>query len=211
MKRLFILAAVAALAFGVSASAQHFDNTRLGITAGVTSSSSKVKDVDSKSISLYHAGLALEIPLGGGFAIQPEAIYQVKGMNLSNWGGSTTADIGKSFETRVGYVEIPVQIQWGPDLVAFRPYGFVEPFVGYKISDISEGEAKDLGTYLQTVEYGMSLGAGLDISHFQLSAKYFWNFGNIYKGDISETGNTIKNLKDGNNFNGFAVSVAIFF
>ena len=33
----------------------------------------------------------------------------------------------------------------------------------------------------------------------------------IYKGDISETGNTIKNLKDGNNFNGFAVSVAIFF
>ena len=57
----------------------------------------------------------------------------------------------------------------------------------------------------------MSLGAGLDISHFQLSAKYFCNFGNIYKGDISETVNTIKNLKDGNNFNGFAVSVAIFF
>lgn len=208
MKRLFILAAVAALAFGVSASAQHFDNTRLGITAGVTSSSSKVKDVDSKSISLYHAGLALEIPLGGGFAIQPEAIYQVKGMNLSNWGGSTTADIGKSFETRVGYVEIPVQIQWGPDLVAFRPYGFVEPFVGYQVSS---GGDQTLKSELQKVEYGMSLGAGIEIWHLQVSGKYFWNFGDVYKGDISKTGSTITGLKDGNTFNGLAISVALFF
>ena len=125
---MFILAAIATLAFSVSAAAQHYDYTRFGITGGVTSSSSKVKNVDSKSISLYHAGIAFEIPLGAGFAIQPEVLYQVKGMSLNNWGDSTTGEIGKSFETKVGFVEVPVQIQWGPDLVAFRPYGFVEPF-----------------------------------------------------------------------------------
>ena len=211
MKKFFVAAMAAVLAFSLNVSAQHYNNARFGITGGLTSASGKIKDVDTKSISQYHAGIALEIPMGAGFAIQPEVIYQVKGMSLDKWGDATGKDITGSFETKVGYIEVPVQIQWGPDLVAFRPYGFVEPFVGYKISDISEGEAKDLGTYLQTVEYGMSLGAGLDISHFQLSAKYFWNFGNIYKGDISETGNTIKNLKDGNNFNGFAVSLAIFF
>ena len=70
MKRLAIALAVAALAFGVNMSAQHFDNTRFGITAGVTSSSSKIKNVDTKSISLFHAGVALEAPLGGGVAIQ---------------------------------------------------------------------------------------------------------------------------------------------
>ena len=26
-------------------------------------------------------------------------------------------------------------IQWGPDLMAFRPYVFAEPFVGYQIED----------------------------------------------------------------------------
>ena len=209
MRRLFALAAaVAALTFSVTANAQHYDNTRFGITAGVTSSSSKVKDVDSKSISLYHAGLALEIPLGAGFAIQPEAIYQVKGMSLSNFGESTTSAIGNSFETKVGFVEIPVQIQWGPDLMVFRPYGFIEPFVGYQISS---GGDKTLKSELQKVEYGMSLGAGLDIWRLQVSAKYFWNFGDVYKSDLGKTGDVITGLKDGNTFNGFAVSAAIFF
>ena len=174
----------------------------------MTSSSSKVKNVDSKSISLYHAGIAFEIPLGAGFAIQPEVLYQVKGMSLNNWGDSTTGQIGKSFETKVGFVEVPVQIQWGPDLVAFRPYGFVEPFAGYQISS---GGDQTLKSELQKVEYGMSLGAGIDIWHLQVAAKYFWNFGSVYKSDLKETGNTITGLKDGNTFNGFAISVAIFF
>ncbi|MBQ6286659.1 MAG: PorT family protein [Bacteroidales bacterium] len=211
MKKMFIAAIAVALAFSANVSAQEYNNVRFGITGGLTSASGKIKDVDSKSISQYHAGVALEIPMGAGFAIQPEVLYQVKGMSLDKWADASGKDITGSFETNVGYVEVPVQIQWGPDLVAFRPYGFVEPYVGYKIHDKSEGFAKDLGSHLQTLEYGMSLGAGIDISHFQISAKYFWNFGNIYKGDISETGNTIKNLKDGNNFNGFAVSLAIFF
>lgn len=211
MKRLFVAVAVAALAFSVNSSAQHFDNTRFGVTAGVTSSSTKIKEVDTKSISMYHAGLAFEIPLGAGFALQPELLYQVKGMALNNWGSATTGDIGKSFETKVGFVEVPIQLQWGPDLVAFRPYGFVEPFIGYQISANGKGEAKSFNDQLQKTEYGMSLGAGLDIWKIQVSAKYFWNFGSVYKSDISKTGSTIGGILDGNNFNGFAISAAIFF
>lgn len=211
MKRLGIALAVAALAFGVNMSAQHFDNTRFGITAGVTSSSSKIKNVDTKSISLFHAGVALEAPLGGGFAIQPEILYQVKGLSLDKWGDSTGNQIAEGFQTKVGFVEVPVQIQWGPDLVAFRPYGFVEPFIGYQISSNGKGEAKSLSKELQKMEYGLSLGAGLDISHIQLSAKYFWNFGSVYKSDVAKTGSTIGGILDGNNFNGFAISAAFFF
>ena len=211
MKRLGIALAVAALAFGVNMSAQHFDNTRFGITAGVTSSSSKIKHVDTKSISLFHAGVALEAPLGGGFAIQPEILYQVKGLSLDKWGDSTGNQIAEGFQTKVGFVEVPVQIQWGPDLVAFRPYGFVEPFIGYQISSNGKGEAKSLSKELQKMEYGLSLGAGLDISHIQLSAKYFWNFGSVYQSDVAKTGSTIGGILDGNNFNGFAISAAFFF
>ena len=211
MKKTMIAALVATLAFTFNVSAQHYNNARFGITGGITSSSGKVKEVDTKSISLYHAGVALEIPAGAGFAIQPEVLYQVKGMSLDKWGDNTGSDISKSFETKVGYVEVPVQIQWGPDLVAFRPYAFVEPFVGYQITTKGEDEIRTVGSEFEKVEYGMSLGAGIDISHFQISAKYFWNFGNVYKGDVNQTGNTIKQLKDGNNFNGVAISLAIFF
>ena len=211
MKKVAIALAVAALAFGVTMSAQHFDNTRFGITAGVTSSSSKIKNVDTKSISLFHAGVALEAPLGGGFAIQPEILYQVKGLSLDKWGDSTGNQIAEGFQTKVGFVEVPVQIQWGPDLVAFRPYGFVEPFIGYQISSNGKGEAKSLSKELQKMEYGLSLGAGLDISHIQLSAKYFWNFGSVYQSDVAKTGSTIGGILDGNNFNGFAISAAFFF
>ena len=71
----------------------------------------------------------------------------------------------------------------------------------------NKDEIKSVDTELVKVEYGMSLGAGIDISHFQISAKYFWNFGNVYKGDINKTGTAIKDF----NFNGFAISVALFF
>lgn len=210
MKKAIIAAIAAAFVFNISVSAQHYNNARGGIVGGVTSSSTKIKDVTTKSISMYHAGVVAEFPLGGGFAIQPELIYNMKGMALNKMGDSSVNDAAKSLETKVGYIELPVQIQWGPDLVAFRPYGFVEPFVGYQISAKSD-EVTTVGDEILKTEYGMSLGAGIDISHFQVSAKYFWNFGKIYKGDIKNTANTITGLKDGNNFNGFVISLAIFF
>ena len=83
--------------------------------------------------------------------------------------------------------------------------------MGYKISSNGKGEAKSLSKELQKMEYGLSLGAGLDISHIQLSAKYFWNFGSVYQSDVAKTGSTIGGILDGNNFNGFAISAAFFF
>ena len=211
MKKIAIAAAIMAFAFSVNSNAQHFDYTRFGLTGGVTSSSTKIKDVTSKSISMYHAGLALEIPLGNGFAVQPELIYQIKGLSLDRLGDSSFQEVGDSFEAKVGFVELPVQIQWGPDLLVFRPYGFVEPFIGYRISSSGKGEASSINSELQKLEYGLSLGAGIDIWKIQLAAKYFWNFGSVYKSDVKKTGSTIGGIVDGNNFNGFAISVALFF
>ncbi|MBR4756040.1 MAG: PorT family protein [Bacteroidales bacterium] len=210
MKKAIFAALAAAFVFNVGVYAQQYNNVRGGIVGGVTSSSTKLKEVTTKSISKYHIGVVGEFPLGAGFAIQPELIYQMKGMALNNMGESTVNDAAKSLETKFGYIELPVQIQWGPDLVAFRPYGFIEPFAGYQISAKSD-EVTTVGDELEKIEYGMSLGAGIDISHFQVSAKYFWNFGNVYRGDIKNTANTITGLKDGNNFNGFVISLAIFF
>ena len=121
MKKILAAATLlAALLLGTEVSAQHYNYTRFGIVGGVTSSESKIKDFNSKSITQYHAGLLVEIPLGAGFGFQTGALYQVKGMQLDKMNDSSISDIGNSFETKVGFIEVPLQLQWGPDLVRFR-------------------------------------------------------------------------------------------
>ncbi len=205
---LSVAAAAAAILLCTEASAQSYSATRFGVLGGFTSSSTTIKNVTTKSVSLYHAGVTAEFPLLGGFHIQPSIIYQVKGASADNIGSVALSDF---FETKVGFIEIPVQLQWGPDLMAFRPYAFAEPFVGFRISDKNKGAAETVSDKLKKAEYGLGLGVGLEISRFQLSAKYYWNFGEIYN-----TGDTAKQtitdaVNNGNNFNGIAVSLAVFF
>ncbi len=212
MKKTLVLAAfVVAIVFCPAAAAGSFLSPRVGVMGGFTSSSTSIKNVDNKSVSLYHVGLTAEIPLLGGFAVQPSVLYQVKGLSADKWGSSNISETVGSFETKVGYLEVPVQIQWGPDLLLFRPYVFAEPFAGYRLGQSSKGVFADgLKESLKKFEYGLGLGAGLEIWKLQVSFKYFWNFGDIY----STGGNLVDSTKDavkGKSFNGIMVSVAVFF
>ncbi len=195
-------------------SAKSFGKTRVGLMLGGTSSSVSVVDVDAESISQFHGGLTAQFPLGMGFSVQPGLVFQRKGMSLNDWKG----DSGSDFKTNVGYLEVPVQIQWGPDLLLFRPYLFAEPFLGYRLGynqgyslKFDDPDAVKLfEEEPKKIEYGLGIGAGIDIWIFQVSAKYFWNFGSIYKTGSTAL-DTIKGLKEGNNFSGIAFSVSLFF
>ncbi len=213
-KSLIVAVVVAAISLCTDLSARSFLSTRVGVMGGFTSSSTSIKDVDNKSVSLYHVGLTAEIPLFAGFAIQPSVLYQVKGLSADKW--KEIPETVGSFETKVGYLEVPVQIQWGPDLLAFRPYVFAEPFVGYRLGQNTEGILADgLKDSLKKFEYGLGLGAGLEVWKLQLSFKYFWNFGDIYDkgGNFKDAASdTVRDLVNkGNNFNGIMVSAALFF
>lgn len=213
---MIVAALAAALAFCTNASAQRYSSAHVGVTGGFTSSSTSIKNVDNKSVSLYHVGLTAQIPLFAGFAIQPSVLYQVKGLSADKWGSSEISETLGAFETKVGYIEVPVQIQWGPDLLAFRPYVFAEPFVGYRLGQKATGELADkLKDSLKKLEYGLSVGAGIDVWKLQLSVKYFWNFGDLYeKGGnlVDAVGDKVKDaVNNGNNFNGIMASVAFFF
>jgi len=222
MKRLIIIA-FAALALGVTAAAQSF-----GITGGLTSSDTNVQHFDTKNVSLYHAGIVFEIPLGGGFGLQPGITYQMKGATLDQYIEGTET-IGKSLETEVGYLEVPLQIQWGPDLFLFRPYVFAEPFVGYGITSSNKvtyetiidktqrNEWKD--NALKRLEYGIGFGVGLEFWQLQLSVQYFMNMGGLSDGtevvDGEDVNNAIKNIMntayETKNFNGIKLSAVLFF
>lgn len=223
MKKMFItaVAAIAVMVSGLGADAQ----VRFGVLGGFTSAGTKAEDLKTSSVSLYHAGVAAKIPLGLGFAVQPQLTYQVKGTALK----SESTLLSGNFDMTVGYVEVPVQVQWGPDLLAFRPYVLAEPFVGYAVNTKSVSAAKVAGLLeadkeytsfedlnLNRLEYGVGLGAGIEFWRVQLSARYFWNFGQLTAGDAGNLGDklaehAIEAISDGKSFSGFNVSLALFF
>ena len=207
MKRIITLVAVAAASLAMASKA----HAQFGVIAGLTSSKVNFTEAvgDVKNIILYHAGLTYKIDLGAGFAVQPSAIYQVKGANLSNI-KDTTGD-----QLKTGYVELPLSIQWGPDLMAFRPYVFTEPFIGYQIANFNKGATfSDVGSdVMNKLEYGFGLGAGLEIaSHVQLSVQWFKNLGKVINDDQAKSSVDFWNdVKDVQNFKGIKFSLAILF
>ena len=160
------------------------------------------------AISLYHAGITGKIPLGSGFAIQPSLLYQVKGANVGHLDTATDED----FKVKTGFVELPLGIQWGPELGSFRPFVFGEPFIGYRVSSTDRGNEtfQDWASQAKNkFEYGFGLGAGLEISdHLQLSVQWFNNLGTMFSKPAEAGTESLEKVK---NFEGIKFSLAILF
>lgn len=144
------------LAICVPAAAQ----SRYGAVGGLTFANAAGSG--EKAAVLYHAGLTYQYKFALGFAIQPSILYQAKGV-----GRTRTVEN----PVRVGSVEIPVSLQWGPDLLLFRPYVEVVPYFGVNV--LHEN------TTMTSVAGGMGLGGGVEIWHFQISARYNWDFAKV--------------------------------
>lgn len=186
------IACIMALCLGESlAQAKH----NVGVIGGATFSTQKLQEVNSSTLTQYHAGLAFKFRLPLGFALQPSILYQVKGAKLED-----------ASNLNIGYLEVPVSLQWGPDLIICRPYVECAPFVGYGLNN----SIKDW-TDLNRVEYGVGLGAGLDIWRFQINARYNWNFGSLANANLSENKNEVIQAFKDRNFGGVTLSLAFYF
>jgi hypothetical protein len=207
MKKLFVIAAL--FASMVAANAQ------IGVKGGLTLSTMNGADQpkENKSMALYEAGVLYKMDLGAGFAIQPALAYQVKGAALKQ------ANIVNS---KTGFVELSVGAQWGPDLLAFRPYVFVEPYLGYAVTGNesltvsgTSLTVNEINKALQEkaknkLEYGVGAGFGVEIaSHVQISWQLFRNFGALYNtSKLGEIKYPYDHLK---NYQGMKINLAILF
>ena len=54
---------------------------------------------------------------------------------------------------------------------------------------------------MKKLEYGFGVGAGIDIWKLQVSAKWFWNMGTIYRGESESL----------DKLHGLSVTLSIFF
>lgn len=167
-----------------SASAQHFV-----VKAGFTSSQQDIssfvtetielKGLNIKNYNSFQVGLGYQTGSIAGFTIQPELVYNKKGSQLSD-----------NVKWELSYLQLPVNIQWGPDLIICRPFLQLTPFVGYCLSNNLKHKQSDIQldlTVLEKVtevvnklEYGLAVGGGLEVMDFlQLAIKYAWNFGEV--------------------------------
>ena len=189
MKKFIAAAALflMSLSFGGKLSAGDF-----GLLGGANFCSASVAGVRAESMTQWHAGLAYKLNLPLGFHVQPALLYNVKGSNLSDT------------DFTVGYLELMASVQWGIDLILFRPFVDISPYVGYAVNNTGSLSSlwKKEGNPL---ECGAGIGGGLDIWRFQLVARYNWNFGTLFKdADVYDR------LKD-TRFRGVTLSLAYFF
>ena len=199
MKKLIAIVAVA-LATTVAANAQ------IGIFGGFTSSNTNIKDTQTKNISLYHAGVAYKFELGPIVVLQPALAYQVKGTQLNNIDKTE----GKDWQYKNGFVELSLGLQLGIDLAVVRPFGVLEPFIGYKVTGNEKWDPNNVGGSVTQVtnkfEYGFGVGGGVElVDHVQLSVQWFKNLGPLVKQE-GDSGSTPTG-----NFQGIKFTLGLFF
>ena len=202
MKRLFALALACTLALCASVQA---DAQRFGVIGGATFSS--LSNVESASKTGWSLGGTVSVKLPLGFSVQPSLVYNSK---VSQLGGHSSADI------QVGYLELPVSLQWGPDLLIFRPFLDVSPYLGYALeSQVSSGTLLTQEGWrtsnLQRFEYGLGLGGGIEVWRIQLLCRYNWNFGSLFSDQGKSYLEHIEQALANKNFGGVTLSLAFLF
>ena len=127
---------------------------------------------DIGAYNAWFAGLGYQTYSWNGFALQPELVYRVNG-----------AKFGDAASLRMNYLELPVNIQWGIDLLVAKPYLFVSPFLGCNLANAISPEGyvskETIREAVRLMDYGFGAGVGIDFWYLQLTAKYNWMFGPV--------------------------------
>lgn len=224
MKRrilIFIISAAAIFSLsGYDASAQG----RFGVIGGMTFFNAERQSLNRSTMNKYHVGVTYQLKLPLGLSIQPALMYHVKGAKLGDV--IPEAEMTNTSDLSIGYLELPVSLQWGPDLLLFRPFLDITPYIGYGLNNRMDAYIENIlpsaavrndWSQLNRWEYGLGVGVGIEIWKFQVIGRYNWNFGSLYGHDDAQepptslVGIMREAFSSGHNLGGFTLSVALLF
>jgi hypothetical protein len=152
----------------------------------------------------FHAGIGGQFKFPRiGLSFQPEVLYSR--MRTDMTGGITQSSYGM----RIDYIDVPLNVQWGINILFLRPYIFAAPYIRYALAkgDMLENVSWD---NLNRLDYGFGLGVGVEIWKLQVSGKYNWSFGKLAKDGSLNLDKDKWKLGD-SNFKGVELSVAFLF
>ena len=216
MKRFLSVIALCVMTFWGSHTLRASD---FGVVAGANFTS--LGDVSARVSTGYHVGIGRKFNLPFGFSVKPTVLYNLKASVVES-AIATNSDIALN----VGYAEFMGSIQWGPDLILFRPFFDVSPFIGYAVNNDFETTTlitnaiktwKNEWDGMNRLEYGFGLGLGVEVWKLQVVGRYNWNLGSLYspEGEVDELKDIFTNAKasvlEDKNFNGVTLSVSLMF
>jgi hypothetical protein len=161
-----------------------------------------VKDFDIGNSTGFNVGILYKtkIPLVG-LTIQPELIYSQTNSSINTEIAGLSNLNG---DLKIGTLMLPVGLQWGIDLMLFRPFIQAVPYIGYTVN--TQNKITNLNWNVDKFKYGVGLGAGLDIWKLQISGRYNWDLGDVAEFEWKG----VDTFKGGKN-KGFELSLAIMF
>jgi hypothetical protein len=179
---------------------------KFGPKVGINLSTMTLKNsgiaIDPKTMVGFHVGVISEIPLKGNFVLQPALLYSSKGTKYSFMGEETSIS--------PGFLEIPVNATYKFDLGNMKFFLNAGPYIAYGISGkIKSGGSSqsikfgsDDNADMKAFDFGVSFGAGLEITNFLISLNYELGLTNLIPGttDGSEAKSRV-----------FGISVGYFF
>ncbi|HPK09754.1 MAG TPA: porin family protein, partial [Saprospiraceae bacterium] len=146
-----------------------YSNAQIGIRAGVNLSNITY-DLDGGSLSFdnrvgFHFGLNKSFVLSNNFDFRPGIQYSIKG--------------AKSDDTNIslGYIEVPLDFIYrtGTDGIFIN----LGPYLGFSMS--AKADDVDVKENIESLDFGINVGAGYKFTNFSLGVQYGLGLSNIDK------------------------------
>lgn len=148
----------------------------------------------------FTIGLYKSIPIGAGFAVQPELMYAQKGGALTfdeSFDEETTSEVDLAFN--VDYLEVPVALTYTiPTQSRYVPMLYAGPYVSLatrrNVTFDAEGMSLSIDgdEFFKQIDYGAVFGADLGFRLKQriatVGVRYDLGIADIAKDDVSDDG-----------------------
>ena len=156
-----------------------------GVKGGVGFTNFSGDDADDFDSKMgFHAGAFVPISLIELITLQPEVLYSAVGAKIEESG------VDGKWLWNLSYIQVPVLVKFYPPLALPVDLNvFAGPYIGLNLSgkykatgdyetvfDDKGDLEDDLGLDRQTMDFGLTLGAGVDINKIVIDARYTFAF-----------------------------------
>lgn len=183
MKKIFPFIICSLLSFSIAA--QNF-SLRGGLNLANGTSKSNDFTLDTQTRTGFQLGLAVEVPAGENLYFNTAVLYTTKGYKFSLFGAE--------FNAPIGYLEIPLNLEYKEDVGNVALFAESGPYLGIGLSakvktgntteDINFGSEND---ELKRIDAGLNFGGGIEFDKLRFGINYGLGLVNIENANDATT------------------------
>lgn len=161
--------------------------------------------LDSDARAGFTFGAFASLPISSAVAIQPEVVFSRKGAKSAAYdydefpqdGDAPPVGVYLNETTGHDYLEVPVLLKLGPSSHSgfMRPVFFAGPSVGFLLG-ATEVHDMDYEEHLNTTDFGVIIGGGLELGRLSFDARYNLGLSTIDKDYDASFGHVAGGVKN---------------